>query len=441
MTTTKTKPSKRRERVERNLYVRFDARGRKVFEVGFRDSSGAQRFRTVGPRLGAARIERDAILSEMGKGKRIEGDPRLKFGTAAETWLNEQVVDLRPRTRVSYEGAVRNHLEDRWSRRRMDSFDVRDCTRLIRELRSEGLGEWSIANVLKCARRIFRYAQRHLGWSGMNPIDALESSERPKLSASPRRRLFNGTELEETAAAATDPRIKALIAVLSVTGCRLSEALGLTWGDVDFDDMDDAGINFSYQLGLDGKRVALKTEQSQRRNVLPDDLAMLLAKMKAASSHSRKGSFVFCTRSGAAMSQRNVHRAIRLAMKAAKTEDGKPTFPALSAKDAKGKALPVPPGSVPTIHAIRHTAASRAIHDGESVEQVSFRLGHKNSIVTATVYVTEIKSAKKQAEEKAALTTRFGSVVSAAGRSNPQKPAQTESAEVVDLGTKRRARQ
>ena len=441
MTTTKTKLSKRRERVERNLYLRHDARGRKVYEVGFRDSNGKQRFRTVGPRLGAARIERDEILSSMGKGQKIEGDPRLKFGTAAHAWIEEQVVDLRPRTRDSYEGAVRNHLKERWAGRRMDSFDVRDCTRLIRELRAEGLGEWSIANVLKCARRIFRFAQRHLHWAGMNPIDALESSERPKVSAAPRRRLFEGTELEETATAATDSRVKALIALLSVTGCRLSEALGLIWGDLDIDHLDDASVSFNYQLGRHNERAPLKTEESRRSNVLPTDLAMLLAELKAASSYSRKSSFVFATRNGSALAQRNAHRAIRAAMTAARTEDGKPTFPELSAKDAEGKALPVPAGSVPTIHAIRHTAASRAIHDGESVEQVSFRLGHKNSITTASIYIREIKTAKKQAEEKAALTTRFGSVVSAAARRNEQKPKEPENAEVVDLQAKRTVRQ
>ena len=440
MITTETKTRKRRERVERNIYKRTDARGKTLYEVGYRDSRGKQRFKVIGPRLTAARAERDSILGRKGKGGRVEPNPRLTFGEASEHWLEDQVSDLREQTRLGYDNALRNHLVPRWGRRRLDSITVTDASRLVRELRKEGKSEWTIAGILKCARRVFKFARRHLEWQGTEPISALENGERPKVSAAPRRRVFVGTELDETVAAATEST-RTLIAILAVTGCRISEALGLVWADLSIDHLDDASVHFTFQLGRDGKRHELKTEESKRRNVLPRDLAARLAERKAASPHSQPQSFIFSTRSGRALSQRNASRTIRAAMKAAKTEDGKPTFPELSAKDAEGKALPVPSGSVPTVHSIRHTAASRAIHDGDSAEDVAFQLGHRSSVVTASIYIHELKSAKRSSEQRAKLTTRFGSLMEAATSSKAQDAAEPDSAEVVDLGTKRRTRQ
>src|ERR1700692_2659027 len=50
--------SRRRERVEPNIYGRTAADGRQVFEVGYRDSTGRQRWRTVEGGIMAARAGR-----------------------------------------------------------------------------------------------------------------------------------------------------------------------------------------------------------------------------------------------------------------------------------------------------------------------------------------------------------------------------------------------
>ena len=46
MSTTQPTPA-RRTRVERNIYRRVGATGKIVFEVGYRDSAGKQRWQTV----------------------------------------------------------------------------------------------------------------------------------------------------------------------------------------------------------------------------------------------------------------------------------------------------------------------------------------------------------------------------------------------------------
>lgn len=164
-----------------NIYRRYDGR----FEVGYRDSSGKQRWTRPFDKITEARRERDRILGEKAQGEHVEPNPRLRFAEAAEQWLAEQVVGLRPATQAAYENAVRMHLLPRWGPRRLDSIEVRDAARLVRELRAAGKAEWTISGITKAASRIFTFARRHMRWHGTNPIPLLENGERPKVSGTP----------------------------------------------------------------------------------------------------------------------------------------------------------------------------------------------------------------------------------------------------------------
>jgi len=159
----------------------------------------------------------------------------------------------------------------------------------------------------------------------------------------------------------------------------------------------------------------------------------MLLVLKASSPHSQEGAFVFATRSGRALGQRNVLRELRRAMAAATAGDGELTFPVLHALDGVGQPLPVERGAVPNFHAFRHTAASEAIAAGDGAEEVSWQLGHKNSNVTRAVYVQEVKSAERRARMRAKLEARYGSALEAATRSEGRQPANCSDAEVVDL--------
>ncbi len=62
MSTQHSTPAPRRTSVERNIYKRADGR----LELGYRDSTGKQRWRVIGGGIMAARAERDAILGDKG---------------------------------------------------------------------------------------------------------------------------------------------------------------------------------------------------------------------------------------------------------------------------------------------------------------------------------------------------------------------------------------
>ena len=425
-------PRRRREPGQRNsnLYRRYDGR----FEVGYRDSTGKQRWSHAFETITAARAERDSILAAKGRGERVQPNPRLRFGEAAEQWLAEQVSELRPATRAVYAGAVRVHLEPRWGARRLDSLTVDDAARLVRELRAEGKAEWTISGVLKAASRVFTFAARRLAWHGQNPMPLLENGERPKVSATARRRIFEGEELAQTLAAAREPW-RTLFAVAAVTGGRLSELLALRWEDLDLADPNAASLTIEAQVNVKGERSELKTEESRRTIELPRQLAAMLLRHRAASPYSTGPALAFCSRTGRALGQRNVTRALRVAMRAAVDADGRPTFPIL--RDGSQVAH----GELPTFHAFRHTAASQAIRDGEGAEEVSWMLGHRNSNVTRAVYLHEIRDVERVAERRLRMEARYGSALEALDRSSGQQAASAGSAEVVDMQGKRQKAQ
>jgi integrase len=392
----------RRERVERNIYRRRTASGRVVFEIGYRDSASKQRWLTVEGGITAARAARDDVLGRKGRGERVQPNPSLRFGEAADGWLTRQVPNLRPTTQALYESAVRTHLRPRWERRRLDSIGVDDVARLVRELRAAGKSEWTIRGAVKAANRIFKFAARRMGWHGSNPVAELEESERPKTGLAGKRRIYTPEELQQTIAAAAEP-FRTLFTLASVTGARLSECLGLCWGDLELESVDAAAVSFVFQVDRRGYRQPLKTEESARTVELPRQLATALLRHKLRSADTGPEGFVFASRSGRPLLQRNVARALRAAQMRASDGRGRPTFPVLQRVDQTGRRVPPPKGAVPSFHSFRHTAASRAIAAGESAEEVAWQLGHRNSVITRAVYVHEIRSAERATRRRARL--------------------------------------
>jgi integrase len=406
----------RRVRVERNIYRRPDG----VFEIGFKDAAGVQRWRTVDGGILAARTRRDELLAGRGRREMITSNPRLRFGEAADRWLEGPVADLRESTRAGYQNAVNSHLRPRFGTRRLDAVVADDLARLVRDMRAHGKSEATIAVAVSVVGRIYKFAARRLGWQGTNPIALMLASERPKVSLAKRHPIFTPEQIEETIAAAIEP-YRTLFTVAALTGARISELCGLTWADVRSDDLDDAELEFAWQVDRRGNRRPTKTDGSARTVPIPRELAAVLARHKLASSRSSPDSFVFATRSGRALSQRNVSRALRQAQKRATTPAGTPTFPILHQVDGSGRAIQVPRGAVPSMHSFRHTVASRALLAGESVDEVAFLLGHRDGTVTRTVYVREVADARRRTMRRSRMAAEFAGALRAATDVNTEK--------------------
>ncbi len=391
----------RRVRVERNIYRRPTG----VLEVGFKDASGIQRWRTVDGGIMAARKLRDDLLARTGRGDTMVPDSRLRFGEAAELWLAGPVLDLRATTQAGYRSAVEQHLLRRVGSRRLDSITADDLAALVRDMRQQGKSEATIAAVLGAVGRIYKFAARRLGFTGMSPITLMLSSERPKVSLTTRRPIFTPEQIEQTLSATTEP-YRTLFTVAALTGARVSELCGLTWANVGLDDVDDAEITFAWQVDRKGNRRPTKTDGSARTVPIPRELALVLARHKLVSRDVRAEAFVFATCSGRAAVP--AERRPRAAQGTA-ARDGRARAANLPSPPREGRdgARQVPAGAVPSMHSFRHTVASRALLAGESVDEVAFLLGHRDATVTRVVYIHEIADARRRNMWRSRMTAEY----------------------------------
>ena len=296
----------------------------------------------------------------------------------------------------------------------MDAIDVIDAAKLVRELRAEGLAEKTIAGICHVGGRVFKFARRYCAWHGEDPFGDLEPSERPKISATPGRRIYESDELAQVLAASTEPW-RTLFRLASVVGPRESELLGLWWEDLDLVDLGVATIRFWWQVDRQGDRVVLKTEESKATLPLPRSVALMLLEHKARTpAPTSPTSYVFATRTGRPIGQRNLLRALYRAQERARTPDGLPTFPELFEHDDRGGLVVSKRGDyvladvkrrdlrLPHFHSMRHGAAM----DCDDAEEACDLLRHKNSNVTRAIYRAHFSDARRE-QLRARMETRM----------------------------------
>ncbi len=416
----------RRIRIETGIYRSVSGK----FEVCFTDELGKVRFEPqASPNISAARSRRNALNAAKDRGESIRPSPKLRFGDVADRWLAEQVTDLRQSTQDGYGSYVDNHLRPRWGDRPLDSIEVGDSAKLIRDLRAAGYAEWTISGIVRAGSRVFKFARRYCKWRGDNPFDLLENGERAKVSETPERRIYTATEFEQVLDATSEPW-RTLFELARDIGGRESELLGLWWEDFDLEDLDAATIRFSHQVDRTGTRVPLKTEESKATLPLPRATALTMLKHKARSRHTGPKAYAFATRSGRPLGQRNVLRALYRAQERARTLESQPTFPELFEHDEHGRLVVDQRGryvlrdverkelSLPDFHALRHTAAMEC----DDAEEARGLLRHKNSNVTRAVYRAHFSDKEREAL-RARMEARMASRMERAHRGTAaQKP-------------------
>jgi integrase len=407
-------PTPRRVRVpgdrNSNIYKRYDGQ----LEVGYRDSGGKQRW--IGPyaTITLARVARDEVLAKKGRGEIVQPNPRLRFGDAADAWWEAQAMKLRKSTQNAY-GASLTHLRAEWGTTRLDAITASGVADFIGRLERAGYKGWTLRGHLTVLGRVFAYAIRYLDWHGANPVPTLDKSERPKSDARDKR-ILSGEELQRLLAA-IDPEYALLFAFTAATGCRLGEALGLRWHGVD---LDAGHVHFSHQLDRQGEYAELKTKRSRRTIEVPPSLVSALIGHKLASPFSGDHDYVFANRVGGGHDHRNIGgrvlaRAVRNAGLEAERKDGHLVRPA------------------PTFHSLRHTHGSALIAAGWDLEEVSSRLGHRDTNVTAALYIHAYESSRRSQARAERLEAMYGSGLEAVNGSAQDQMAVTATAEVLLL--------
>jgi integrase len=356
----------KRTRVERGLYRQQNGTYGVYLIV-----DGKPRYKTVGVKLGEARRQRDLLASQAHTGQ-LPTPSRLTFADLAETWLEgfEALVaagERGERTLENYRYHLDKHLLPAFGRKRLAEITTDDIAQLIARLRARGLAAKTINGALVPLGRILQHALRR-GHITDNPLRRLEQHERPRVHRRDQR-VLDHDQITRLLHAAL-PRYHTFLATALYTGMRLSELLGLTWNDIDF---DDGLIHVRHQVSRargnrPARRVRLKTQAATRDIPLLPQLAALLKRHKLASPYSRDSDYVFASARGTPLNPRNAERRglARAADHAGLNPPGQPRL---------------------RVHDLRHTFASQLIIELKlDVAHVSRILGHARPSITLDTY-------------------------------------------------------
>jgi integrase len=290
-----------------------------------------------------------------------------------------------PRTVESYRQQFQSHIEPALGGRPIQSVITAELTKFVAQLRSKRkavngkqtadlLSAWTLHNVSKVLRLILKFAYRN-GYIATDPLGRIRDDlpvGRNKTSA----RVLEAEDVNRLIEA-TPERYRVLISLLAFTGVRISEALGLTWADVD---LETGTVKISRQLsrakrGQPATRIPLKTDAAKREIDLAPKMVQALRVHKFASHHKGDSDFVFTTFAGSPLYYRNA--SIRGLEKAAEAIGlNREGLPKLS------------------FHDLRHTAITHLIRSGADVAQVQRFAGHSKPSITLDLYVGEFESRK-----------------------------------------------
>ena len=332
------------------------------YEVPYLDSTGKRRWAVVHGSLEDAEAKRAELRLRRRRGERIE-PIRKTFEQYVWEWLERQPV--RERTREVHSWALREHLIPYFGRRRLDQITVDDVANFIAHMRRKGLRGSTTLTALRPLSRILAHAARR-GAIPVNPCSQLERGERPKLDDQRPKRILNLDEMQSAIAGADSEQYRCLLELLISAGLRIGEALGLTVCDLD---RQHSLIRVEYQLGRDGERTPLKTEESRRAIDIPPQLTRRLVNIVAErGALFDPTALVFASRSGSGLERKVAREALKRAVKAA------------------GIAAPEP-----SLHDLRHSHASMLIALDVPLVDVQRRLGHRKPDTTLRVYAHQWK--------------------------------------------------
>jgi integrase len=359
-------PLPRRRAVRRHPGIfyrpRRDGKVGPPYEIRYLDSSGGRRWALVHGSLDDAEAKRAELLLRRHRGELIQ-PTRETLNEYAHAWLERQ--DVRPRTKEIYSWALERHLLPRLGHRRLDQITVDDVAALIATMRQSGLKGWTITSALRPLSIILAHAARR-GRIPLNPINQLERGERPKHDDQRPKRILSLDEMHALLAAADGELYRCLLELLLTGGLRIGEALGLAVFDLD---PQHSLVRVACQLGRDGARTPLKTEESQRAIDIPGALMRRLLELVASRGlRFEPDTLVFASRSGGGLERKVAREALKRAVKAA------------------GIAPPEP-----TLHDLRHSHASMLIAMDVPLVDVQRRLGHRKPDTTLRVYAHQWK--------------------------------------------------
>lgn len=308
----------------------------------------------------------------------------VTVGDYLHQWLGGK-QSLRPSTLSSYDTHVRCYLTPTLGSIELRALRPAHIEQMHRGLltANESGRQLSVASVQRIHATL-RSALNTAVRRGLIPRNPASTVELPRVLRA-RVETWSAAELQRFLQLIKDDRLHLLYLLLGLSGMRRGEALALRWTDLDL----DAGLLRIERslVPVDGELVIgpPKSRSGRRVVALDEEIARRLhwhrcrqrLELLGATGEIRLPELVFTTVSGEPLSPTYVSRH----------------FDRLVAKHGLTRIR---------LHDLRHTSASIGLASGESLVEVSRRLGHSTITITADTYSHVSPVVAKESAERLA---------------------------------------
>ena len=333
----------------------------KRWRARYVDSGGREIAKGFGRKVDAQKWL-DSVTSTIVTGTYVApGAGNVTVGAMREQWLGT-FGHLKATTKAARESAWVTHVRDVWDAKQVCEVQTSAVRAWVNSLAAQGTSAATIETALGVLRMILGLAveDRRIA---RNPCDGVKAPPREHS----RRAYLTHQQVDELAAAMA--RDGLVVRFLAYTGLRYGEMAALT---VDDFDMLRRRVHVRRSVTeVKGKLVWSTPKNHERRSVpFPRFLGEDLARRMAGKGRE---DLVFCAPGGG---------VLRIAT--FRTRVFNPAVAKLRGVDDDGK--PTTDWPRPTMHDLRHSAASLAISAGANVKAVQTMLGHKSAALTLDTY-------------------------------------------------------
>jgi integrase len=293
------------------------------------------------------------------------------YGDFLDRYLKEVAIHaLRPKTQETYNYVINKHIRPALGKMRIVAIRPDHLSSLYASVLESGLSKHSVRYIHRIIRRTLGIALKW-GLVGRNVADAVT----PPTPVVHEIKPLTIDEVKRLLKVLEDDRLYAFYALISTTGIRKGEALGLQKDDLN---LDSATILIRHSLAqIHGIGLTLgepKSVKSRRELAIPAFTVEVLR--SHLTNHPNSSNYVFATNNNTPFSPRNILRHFK----------------------AKLIEANLPPKT--RIHDLRHSFISWLIQSGQDIKTIQAVAGHSQASMTLSVYGHLMPGALRSAADK-----------------------------------------
>jgi len=338
--------SRRRSYGSGSLIAVTRADGSRSYYGKFRDASGRQVKRRIGPVRsphepdGLTKSQAEARLRDLmtTASTAAPAERARTFGATAEAWLTHlEATSVKASSVRAYRAALSKWFMPTLKTRSLDRITVSDIEHAMRQMRAAGLSDKSIRNYVGAARALFNFAMdKRRRWTARNPANEIDL---PKVPSYTEIRYLTADEvwllIDAARPGAYQELDRAMYLTAAMTGMRIGELQALDWRAVDF-----VHARIRVRRTWDRKTKTFttpKSRRSERAIPMPDIVAGHLDRLYKRSERQGDGDLVFGDPvTGEPLGHRRMYKRLRAALKAAGLDE---TFGFHTLRHSYGTAL------------------------------------------------------------------------------------------------------